>query len=110
MPISAPFGYPEPIVIAPSGITNVTIVDQRTIVLALTTLTANATLNLVITSDIRAGALILIKVKTATTEVFTFGTGFIAPAVTGVAGKTWSQALWYDGVNYLPMGTKTQID
>ena len=110
MPISAPFGYPESIIIAPSGVTNITIVDQRTLVTALPTLTGAATLNLVIPSDIRAGALIFIKVKTTGIEVFTFGTGFIAPAVTGVAGKTWTQGLWYDGVNYLPIGTRTQID
>jgi hypothetical protein len=86
------------------------LVTQVTNVEALTTLTGNATLDLTLDSDLKAGAMLNIKVKTTGTETFTFGTGIDAPVVTGSAGKTWCQSFWYDGTIFLPCGAKIQID
>jgi hypothetical protein len=92
------------------GTTAATITNNETVVSTLTTLTGNATLDLTISSELKAGASLHIKVKTTATETFTFGTGIDAPVVTGVAGKTWCQSFWFDGTVFLPSGAKIQID
>lgn len=108
--INSPFGAAEAITIAATGTTAVTISNGVTYVASLPTLTGNATLNLTLSSELKAGAMLHLKVKTTATETFTFGTGIDAPTVTGVAGKTWTQSFWYDGTIFLPTGTKIQID
>ena len=110
MPINHPFGSVDVLTIAATGTTAFTIIEQETLNTSLPTLTGNATLNLTISPEIKAGAKLHLKVKTTATETFTFGTGFIAPMVTGVAGKTWTQSFWYDGTQFLPSGAKIQID
>ena len=108
--IKAPFGASDTLAILATGTTTATITNFVTTVTALPTLTGNATLDLTISSELKVGAKLLIKCKTTGTETFTFGTGIDAPVVTGVAGKTWCQAFWYDGTIFLPCGAKIQID
>jgi hypothetical protein len=110
MAINAPFGKITDVTIAATGTTALTIATQQVANLTLPTLTGNATLNLTISTQVKAGAVLYLKVKTTGTETFTFGTGFSAPLVTGVAGKTWAQGFWYDGTVYLPLGAKIQVD
>jgi len=110
MVINYPFGAADALVIAATGTTAATISSQLTAVVALPTLTGNATLDLTLSSELKAGAILNLKVKTTATETFTFGTGIDAPVVTGVAGKTWCQSFWFDGTIFLPMGAKIQID
>ena len=110
MTTNAPYGAIGTITIAATGTSAVTITNYETTVDALTTLTGNATLDITVDSQVKAGAKLYLKVKTTATETFTFGTGIDAPTVTGVAGKTWCQGFWYDGTTFLPMGAKIQID
>lgn len=110
MAVKYPFGAADTLTIAATGTTAATITNQVTYVSDLPTLTGNATLDLTVDSEVIAGAMIHLKVKTTATETFTFGTGCDAPVVTGVAGKTWTQSLWYDGTTFLPCGAKIQID
>ncbi len=70
----------------------------------------NATLDLTLSSELKAGAQLHLKVKTTGSETFTFGTGIDGPTVTGSAGKTWTQSFWYDGTIFLPCGARIQID
>ena len=108
--VNAPFGAVGTLTIAATGTTTATISNDETCVTSLPTLTGNATLDLTLSSELKAGATLHIKVKTTATETFTFGTGIDAPVVTGVAGKTWCQSFWYDGTIFLPSGAKIQID
>lgn len=108
--IKSPFGAAADITIAATGTTAVTITNHVTANATLPTLTGNATLDLTLSSELKAGATLFLKVKTTGLETFTFGTGIDAPAVTGAAGKTWTQGFWYDGTIFLPMGAKIQID
>lgn len=108
--VNSPFGSAGTITIAATGTTAATISNQVTYVSSLPTLTGNATLDLTISSELKAGAMLHLKVKTTATETFTFGTSIDAPTVTGVAGKTWTQSFWFDGTNFLPCGAKIQID
>ena len=108
--INNPFSAAGILTIAATGTTAATISNNETVVSSLTTLTGNATLDLTLSSELKAGAQLHIKVKTTATETFTFGTGIDAPVVTGVAGKTWCQSFWYDGTIFLPCGAKIQID
>lgn len=86
-----------------------TIKNQRTII-EPAILTGNLTLNLTIDSQVQKGAIVDLIVKTTATEVTTLGTGIDGPAVTGVAGKTWTQSFFYDGTSFKPCGAKIQID
>jgi hypothetical protein len=108
--IKNPFGDSEALAIAATGTTAATISNMETYVSTLTTLTGNGTLDLTLSSELKAGARLYVKVKTTGTETFAFGTGIDAPTVTGSAGKTWTQGFWYDGTVFLPMGAKIQID
>lgn len=108
--INSPFGLAGTITIAATGATAATIINQVTYASSLTTLTGNATLDLTVDSQVKAGAMLHLKVKTTATETFTFGTAIDAPVVTGVAGKTWTQSFYFDGTTFLPCGAKIQID
>ena len=74
------------------------------------TLTAAATISVSASSNLKAGAMLIVEIKTTATEVTTFAGNIVAPTVTGVAGKTWSQAFIYNGTNFYPCGTKQQVD
>lgn len=108
--ISYPFGAAQSFTCATSGTVAVTISNQLAYVSAVPTLTAAATISLTASSSLKAGAMVLLTVKTTSTEVTTLGGSIIAPSVTGVAGKTWSQAYLYNGTNFYPCGAKIQVD
>lgn len=108
--ISYPFGAAKGFTCATSGTVAVSVSNQLTYVSAVPTLTAAATLSLTAASSLKAGAMLLVTVKTTSTEVTTFAGSVIAPTVTGVAGKTWSQAFLYNGSNFYPCGAKIQVD
>ena len=108
--INYPFGAAQAFTCATSGTVAVTISNQLAYVSAVPTLTAAATISLTAASTLKAGAMVLLTVKTTSTEVTTLGGSILAPAVTGVAGKTWSQAYLYNGTNFYPCGAKIQVD
>ena len=62
MAVNYPFGASDALVIAATGTTAATISSQLTTVAALTTLTGNATLDLTLSSELKAGAILNIKV------------------------------------------------
>jgi hypothetical protein len=87
----------------------VTIADTKTI-LNPAILTGAMTINLTIDSEVQAGAELVCIIKTTATEVTTFGTGFTAPTVTGVAGKNKVCNFVYDGTTFKPTAVAFQID
>jgi archaellum biogenesis protein FlaJ (TadC family) len=107
--INYPFGAAQTFTAAASGTVVVTVNNQMS-VMSAPTLTAAATLSLTASSNLKAGAILLVAVKTTSTEVTTFAGSVVAPAVTGVTGKTWTQAFLYNGTNFYPMGVKQQVD
>jgi hypothetical protein len=104
-------GTYETLSLSATGTQALTVAAQSCIIDGVTTqATGNRTLNLTIGSTVKAGSLIHLKTKTAATETTVFGTGFTAPTITGVAGKTFTQSFYYDGTAYKPCGTSIQID
>src|SRR5690349_17231842 len=87
----------------------VTIADTKTY-LNPAILTGNMTINLTIDSEVQVGAELICQIKTTGTEVTTFGTGFTAPTVTGVAGKNKVCQFVYDGTTFKPVAVAFQID
>lgn len=107
--INYPFGAAQSFTAAASGTVAVTVNNQMAIMSA-PTLTASATLSVSASSNLKAGATLLVAVKTTSTEVTTFEGSIVAPAVTGVVGKTWTQAFIYNGSVFYPAGVKQQVD
>lgn len=106
-----PFGSVTTTTIAATGSTTITINNQRTIIDAATTqLTGNATIVLAIGTNVKPGAEIFLKSATTGTTTLTFSTGFLAPTLTGVAGKTFGNILWYDGTNFLQCAAPVQLN
>lgn len=108
--INYPFGAAQAFTCATSGTVAVTINNQMSYMSAVPTLTAATTISLTAGSGLKAGAICLVTVKTTSTEVTTLAGSVLAPAVTGVVGKTWSQAYLYNGTNFYPCGAKIQVD
>lgn len=109
--IKHPFGNTDIIALNATGTQAVSISNTKTIIDGVTTqATGNRTINLTISSEVKAGAEIVIKSKTAATQTTVFGTGFIAPTITGVAGKTIVTSLIYDGTNFIAKNAQVQID
>jgi len=93
-----------------TGTQAVTVSAFTTVINGVTTqATGNRTLNLTVTGT-PTGAVLLVKSKTAATETLTYGTGITAPVITGVAGKTMTQAFIFDGTAFLATGAHVQID
>jgi hypothetical protein len=107
--ISYPFGAAQSFTAATSGTVAVTVNNQMA-VMSAPTLTAAATLSITASSSLKAGAILLVAVKTTSTEVTTFAGSVVAPTVTGVSGKTWTQGFIYNGSAFYPMGAKQQVD
>lgn len=107
--INYPFGAAQSFTTAAAGTVAVTINNQMAIMSA-PTLTAAATLSITAASSLKSGAILLVAVKTTATEVTTFAGSIVAPAVTGVAGKTWTQGFIYNGSVFYPLGPKQQVD
>lgn len=95
--IRAPFGKADRPTLLATGVQNVPVINDHTI-LEPPTLTGASTYNLVISPEIVDGAMLELIIKTTGTEVTTLGTGFFAStaAITGVAGKTKTQRFIYD--------------
>ena len=106
-----PFGEADEVALSATGTQAVTVENDMTIIDGVSTqATGNRTLNLTIAEDLKAGARILVKSKTNGTETTIFGNGCTAPTITGVAGKTKTCELVYDGTKFLAAGTAVQID
>lgn len=106
-----PFGLATIIALSAAGAQAISVDNDMTILDGVTTIaTGNRTINLTIPNDLKAGARILVKAKTTGVETTIFGTGCIAPTVVGVAGKTKTVELVFDGTNFLAQGTAIQLD
>jgi len=105
-----PSGNSTALTLDVGGTTSLTITNKMQHVASIPTLTANLTINVAVSSQIKAGAIMLITVKTTSTETTTYSGSIVAPVVTGVAGKTWSQAFIYNGTNFYPCRAKIQVD
>lgn len=111
MNISHPFGAVETIALSATGSQAVTIQNGFTIIDGVTTqATGERTLVATIVANVKAGAVILVKTKTATTENTVFSTGFTAPTYAGESGKTFCNFLLYDGTTFKPMAVAYKID
>lgn len=109
--VKYPFGAVDTQALTATGAQAQAITNDSTILDAVTTIgTGNRTINLTIASEVKTGATILVKFRTTGTETCTFGTGFLAPVITGVASKTFSQKFTYDGSTFLPDGTSVQCN
>lgn len=108
--VNYPFGAAQAFTCATSGTVAVTVSNQMSYMSSIPTLTAAVTLSLTASSSLKAGAMCFVSVKTTSTEVTTLAGSVIAPAVTGAAGKTWTQAYLYNGTNFYPTGAKIQVD
>jgi len=72
--------------------------------------TANVTMNVTVDSEVKKGALLLVKFKTTGTETLTFGTGIEGVLITGSAGKTRTKLFMYTGTNFDAVGFVELID
>lgn len=108
--IQWPTGASTPITVAVTGTTSVTISNKMNHVASIPTLTANITLSVTASSQLKAGAIMMVAIKTTSTETTTFAGNIVAPVVTGAAGKTWSQSFIFNGTNFYPAGAKIQVD
>jgi hypothetical protein len=85
----------------------ITVNDLATIV-EPATLTGNVTFTVANTDGILAGAELVIQVACdATPRTITFGTGFSASAITGVASKKTTCVFKYDGTNWILAAANT---
>lgn len=106
-----PFGEATTTALSATGDQAISVDNDLTIIDGVTVVaTGNRTLILTIPTDIKAGARMIVKAKTTGTETTIFSTGFIAPTVTGVAGKTKVVELVYDGTQFVPTAAAVQID
>ena len=109
--IKSPFGAGTEVTMTATGAQAFTINDEFTLVDGVTVeATAARTLNLTLNSELAAGARLLVISKTNATETLTFGTGITSAVITGVTGKTMSQAFTFNGTAFMPDGAKQQID
>lgn len=106
-----PFGEASTEALTATGDQAIELINEMTIIDgASTTATGNRTINLDINDEVGVGAMIVAKLKTTGTETTTFGTGFTAPTLTGVAGKTKVVSFIYDGTTFIQTGTAVQLD
>lgn len=107
--INYPFGAAQTLTCAVSGTASVAVSNQMAIMTA-PTLTAATTISVTASSNLKAGAFMLVAVKTTSTEVTTFAGAVVSPTVAGVVGKTWTQGFIYNGTYFYPVGVKQQVD
>lgn len=109
--VKFPFGEATTVALSAAGDQAITIDNDVTIIDGVTTqATAARTLILTIPSDIKAGARIFLKTKTAAVEDTIAGAGITMPTYAGVAGKTKCSELVYDGTTFKPTAVAFQID
>lgn len=104
-----PNGVSTPLTIS-TGTTALSISNKMNHVASVPTLTAASTISLTAATGLKAGAIVSIAVKTATTSVISFGGLAAAPSFTGVTNKTFSQGFIYNGSYFYPCGTVVQVD
>lgn len=106
-----PYGSATAITIpASAGTLAVTASNNMLYVSSVPTITANLTVSVTASSQLKAGAILHLAVATSGTETTVFTGAIQSTTVTGVAGKTWTQGFIYNGTKYYPMGAKIQID
>ena len=111
MSIKFPFGDAETKTLTATGVQALSIDDNMTIIDGVSVqATGSRTLDLTVNSEVKSGARILVKSKTAGTQTTVMGTGIDGPNIVGVAGKTKTQGFTYDGTVFLPDGASVQID
>lgn len=106
-----PFGDASVVQLSATGAQALSIQNDMTIVDGVTNVaTGNRTLNLTVSPDVKAGAIILVKSKTTGTETTVPGTIMSGPTVVGVAGKTMAVTYIYDGAKFTAAGASVQLD
>jgi hypothetical protein len=105
-----PNGSSSALTVAVAGTTALTISNNMNHVASIPTLTANITLSVTASSVLKAGSVMMVAIKTTSTETTTFAGDIVAPVVTGSAGKTWSQSFVFNGTKFYPAGAKIQVD
>jgi hypothetical protein len=106
-----PFGPADTIALSATGTQAISIANDVTIIDGVTTeATGNRTLNVTISAEVKAGALLLVRSKTNGTETTIFGTGIDGPTITGEAGKTYDALFVYTGSIFVQAGTAVKID
>jgi hypothetical protein len=108
--ISYPAGASSALTVSAGSVTALTVSNQMNHVASIPTLTVSTTITITLGTGLKAGATMLLMAKTTATETTTFAGAIVAPAIVGVAGKTWSQAFIYNGTNFYPCGAKIQVD
>lgn len=112
MTIQYPFGAAETIALSATGAQALAISNNLTIVDGVTVPDSNhRTLNATIDANVKAGAVIFVKTKSAATNNMIFGTGFTCPTFANITGaKTKCIMLVYDGTDFKPCAASFQID
>ncbi len=109
--VKHPFGGASEVVLTATGAQAIAISNDYTIVDGVTVeATADRTLDISVSSEIKKGAKLFVKTKTNGAEDTIYGTSITSANLTGVAGKTFTQEYAYDGTNFLPVGEAEQID
>lgn len=111
--IKYPWGAGEVIALTASGAQAVTIKNTVTILDGVTTVaTGERTINLTINSDVKAGAMILVKIKadTGVSNNTIFGTGMSGKITAMVSTKTQYVSFIYDGTNFIQCSAVFQLD
>lgn len=105
-----PFGAAATVSLNAGATNNVTLVNGLNYVGTVPTLTANTTVSVTVTSEVKAGTILVLVIKTTASETTTFTGAIVGPVVTGAGGKTWSQTFVYNGTKFYPAGAKIQVD
>jgi hypothetical protein len=109
--IKYPSGAVSTSTLSATGTQAITITNQLTLIDGVTTIaTGNRTIDLTISAEVKAGAIVWVESKTTATETTIFGTGIDGITFTGVAGKTLVKAFIYNGTAFKSMGATEQID
>jgi hypothetical protein len=105
-----PMGAATAVSLNAGATNNITVGNGLSYVGSIPTLTASTTISVTTGTPVKAGAILHLVIKTNATETTTFTGAIVAPVVTGVAGKTWSQTFIYNGTKFYPSGAKIQVD
>lgn len=104
--VSFPFGPADVQSPAAAATVAVTLTNYTTIIKLPAT--GGCTLNATLDAKMQPGAIVLVEYTATDVGVLTFGTGFTSATVTGVANKTITRALVYDGTSFV--ATNAQIN
>ncbi len=111
MDIKFPFGSAKVEILSATGDQDLTITDNLTVLDGVANAASgNRTINLTISDDLPAAAMIFVQNKTAGTETLVFGNGITGATITGVAGKTFGNLFVYNGSAFIQASTPIQVD